>query len=248
MDATKAMALITQKARELEEENKKLKEDNKKLKEQILGIHNDEMDINGLFDDINKLKEKKDKFKDFYVKKSKELKELNKKIDDFKLMLKNSSEEDDSEYDTWDIIEATLKIDACGGNIVEGEWESRIKMHKTLQNWLDTNLSVKMVYEGDYEEFIFGFEEYEGLQDKFEAYIIGEYNDIEGTKPYHLRDWVQTNDKDEAICVDDVGVLAELIETWFDRQGVPHSVMEEYEKRNNDSRNQETESDSSDDE
>ena len=41
----------------LTEENKALNERIKELKEQIFGIHDDEMDANGLFDDIKKLKE-----------------------------------------------------------------------------------------------------------------------------------------------------------------------------------------------
>ena len=42
----------------LTKENEELKKENEELKEQIYGIHDDEMDANGLLDDITKLKKK----------------------------------------------------------------------------------------------------------------------------------------------------------------------------------------------
>ena len=59
-------------------ENEELKKENEELKEQIYGIHDDEMDANGLFDDIEDLKKEIEDLKEICMGMCKQLEDVTK--------------------------------------------------------------------------------------------------------------------------------------------------------------------------
>ena len=105
---------------ELKEENKKLKEENNKLLLKETQTNNENVSIKSEIE---------------------ELKEYKKKIVNFKKMLKDTTE-NDSDYDTWDIIEKTLKITASGNDIdgsddVVDETLNLVEYYKFIVHTLD---------------------------------------------------------------------------------------------------------------
>ena len=101
-------------------ENKKLKEENNKLLLKETQTNNENVSIKSEIE---------------------ELKEYKKKIVNFKKMLKDTTE-NDSDYDTWDIIEKTLKINASGNDIdgsddVVDETLNLVEYYKFIVHTLD---------------------------------------------------------------------------------------------------------------
>ena len=94
-------------------ELKKVKKEVEKLKDDLM---RDELDVEDVEDANLSLKELIDELRE----ENKKLEEYKKKIVDFKKMLKDTTE-NDSDYDTWDIIEKTLKIDSTGDDISDDE-------------------------------------------------------------------------------------------------------------------------------
>ena len=136
-------------------ELKKLKEEIKKLKEEEERLEAVECvcveEIKELKEDIEKLKEENNKLllketqtnnENVSIKSEiEELKEYKKKIVNFKKMLKDTTE-NDSDYDTWDIIEKTLKINASGNDIdgsddVVDETLNLVEYYKFIVHTLD---------------------------------------------------------------------------------------------------------------
>tara|TARA_R100001079_G_scaffold105994_1_gene73746 strand:- start:47 stop:568 length:522 start_codon:yes stop_codon:yes gene_type:complete len=107
-----------------EQKSKNLKEELKEKDNLINELKENYINIMKKIEKIEKnndiLERKNQKFKDLYVKKSKEFRKIKKKIDDFKLLLSKTSKDYEEigeaidNIDTWDIIEDTLKINVKG--------------------------------------------------------------------------------------------------------------------------------------
>ena len=104
---------------DLENDIEKLKKENNKLLLKETQTNNENVSIKSEVEELKKIL--KASFKT--DKENKELKEYKKKIVNFKKMLKDTTENDPEceEYDTWDIIEKTLKITASGNDIDDDE-------------------------------------------------------------------------------------------------------------------------------